>query len=120
MLARLLKVCLQLFLKIFEAPLPMGFLPTVCLHILISVLLGTLLFHAGTELDNGTLVTNRSRVMAAVCIKGTLDEAVYRAYEGVKNIYYKGKYFRKDIGKVLARCSPGKSPTLTASLITGR
>lgn len=57
------------------------------------MLLGMLFFYTNIELDDNTLVTNKNRVIIAIFIKKTLDEAVYRVYKGVKNIYFKNKYF---------------------------
>ena len=62
-------------------------------------IIGTLIFHAGTKTEGGSFVTNGGRVIAVVCVKPMLNEAVVGAYLGVESVDFEGKYFRKDIGK---------------------
>lgn len=58
---------------------------------------GRYIFHAGTALKDGQLVTNGGRVIAATATGSTLQEAVKKAYEGVEYIKFEGRQFRKDI-----------------------
>lgn len=58
----------------------------------------TLLFHAGTKMDDSKLVTSSGRVMNVVTVNDNLKVAKQRAYEEVKKIHFKGMYYRKDIG----------------------
>ncbi len=58
----------------------------------------TLLFHAGTKTEDSKLVTASGRVMNVVTVHENLKVAKQRTYEEIKKIYYKGMYFRKDIG----------------------
>ena len=57
------------------------------------------IFHAGTQYNESQnqLVTAGGRVIAATAIATTLKGAVDKAYEAVKCIDFKGKYYRKDI-----------------------
>lgn len=55
-------------------------------------------FHAGTKLDGNTLKTAGGRVIASSAVGSTLKEALSKAYQGVENIRFEGKQFRKDIG----------------------
>jgi phosphoribosylamine---glycine ligase len=55
-------------------------------------------FHAGTSLVNGQLVTAGGRVLSVTARGETLQEAVDRAYEAVKCISFEGMQYRKDIG----------------------
>lgn len=55
------------------------------------------MFHAGTSLQESTLKTSGGRVIAATGIAGSLEEAVEKAYEGVRCINFKDMHFRKDI-----------------------
>lgn len=55
------------------------------------------IFHAGTVLKDGELKTSGGRVIAATATGATLQEAVNRAYEGVKTIQFEGMQYRKDI-----------------------
>lgn len=58
----------------------------------------TLLFHAGTKMEDSKLVTASGRVMNVVTVHDNLKVAKQRAYEEVKKIHFKGMYYRKDIG----------------------
>ncbi|EME43318.1 hypothetical protein DOTSEDRAFT_174105 [Dothistroma septosporum NZE10] len=58
---------------------------------------GRYVFHAGTALKDGQLVTSGGRVIAATAVGSTLPEAVKKAYEGVESIQFEGRQFRKDI-----------------------
>ena len=58
----------------------------------------SLVFHAGTELDNGVVKSCGGRVMAITSLKDTLFDAVQNATADAGRIYYDGRYFRHDIG----------------------
>ena len=55
-------------------------------------------FHAGTTLNNGKLVTNGGRVLCVVGLDGNVKGAQTRAYEAVSQIRFDGAQFRNDIG----------------------
>lgn len=55
-------------------------------------------FHAGTALKDGKLVTNGGRVLGITGIGKDLDEARKIAYEGVDMVNFEKKHFRHDIG----------------------
>ena len=55
-------------------------------------------FHAGTREDNGRVVTNGGRVLCATALGETVSEAQDHAYDLVKQINWKGVYYRNDIG----------------------
>lgn len=59
----------------------------------------TLLFHAGTALREGQLVTAGGRVLAVTAIGDDLEEARGRAYSAVHRIQFDGAHFRTDIGR---------------------
>lgn len=62
---------------------------------------GTIVFHAGTKLDDrGRFVTNGGRVLAVTGFGDTLDEARRRAYEGAGLITFRGSVRRSDIALV--------------------
>lgn len=63
-----------------------------------KVISGTLVFHAGTTLKNGELLTNGGRVLNVVGTGSTLKEAIDSSYAGVEKIRFDGCYYRKDIG----------------------
>ncbi|CAK1365629.1 unnamed protein product [Cercospora beticola] len=58
---------------------------------------GNFVFHAGTGVKDGQLVTTGGRVIAATSTGSTLREAVDKAYQGVQSIKFEGMQFRKDI-----------------------
>ena len=51
--------------------------------------------------NDGRIVTNGGRVIAITSFGDTLEEALDNTYQNADKISYKGKYFRKDIGKDL-------------------
>jgi phosphoribosylamine--glycine ligase len=58
---------------------------------------GALVFHAGTAVHEGRVVTNGGRVLNVVGTGGTIDDARTAAYAGVACIDFAGMQFRKDI-----------------------
>jgi len=54
-------------------------------------------FHAGTAMKDGQLVTNGGRVLGVTALGRTIADAKGRAYEGVSRIHYEGAYYRRDI-----------------------
>jgi len=61
----------------------------------------SIVFHAGTALSGGDVVTNGGRVMAITSFGDTMDEALNHSFRNAEAISYKGKYYRSDIGKDL-------------------
>ncbi|RJQ34575.1 phosphoribosylamine--glycine ligase [Candidatus Parcubacteria bacterium] len=57
-----------------------------------------IVFHAGTKLVNGQLVTDGGRVLSVSATGSTLKEAIERAYEAVGKIHFENMYYRRDIG----------------------
>lgn len=58
----------------------------------------SMVYHAGTKLSDGTMVTNGGRVLGVTANAKTLDEAIKKAYADVKKIHFDGVHFRTDIG----------------------
>jgi phosphoribosylamine--glycine ligase len=56
-------------------------------------------FHAGTALRDGQLVTSGGRVLAVSAVGATLDDAIGRAYDGIAQISFNGIHYRRDIGR---------------------
>ena len=57
-----------------------------------------LVFHAGTTISEGNVVTNGGRVMAISCYGHTMKESLDKGLRNSEKVKFKGKYFRSDIG----------------------
>jgi phosphoribosylamine--glycine ligase len=55
-------------------------------------------FHAGTKLDGGQLMTSGGRVLGVTATGTSLQEALDKAYNAIKLIKFDGIYYRRDIG----------------------
>ena len=58
-------------------------------------------FHAGTKMDNGKVVTNGGRVLGVTALGDDLKQARKNAYEAAGWIDFDNKYCRSDIGKAI-------------------
>lgn len=56
-------------------------------------------FHAGTAIKDGKVVTSGGRVLNVTATGATLDEALNRAYSAIKLIRFEGMQYRTDIGR---------------------
>lgn len=62
------------------------------------------IFHAGTTLENGRVVSNGGRVLCATALGNSVSEAQAEAYKVVHQIDWDKVYFRKDIAyRAIAR-----------------
>ena len=59
---------------------------------------GSIIFQAGTRIDNGRVVSSGGRVLAISSFGYDLKDALKKSYNNAEIIYFQGKYFRKDIG----------------------
>ncbi len=55
-------------------------------------------FHAGTRLEGGKVVTNGGRVLCVTALGQDVQQAKDAAYESVRKIQWRNAYFRTDIG----------------------
>jgi len=61
----------------------------------------SLVYHAGTKIKNGKLVTNGGRVLAITSFGNDFQEAIKKSYQNIEKLHFDKMYFRKDIGKDL-------------------
>lgn len=60
---------------------------------------GVTVYHAGTKLVDGKLVTAGGRVLGVTALGDTLEDALDKSYAAVKKISFDGAHYRTDIGK---------------------
>jgi len=58
----------------------------------------TVVFHAGTRLEDGRVLTDGGRVLGVTAWADTLSDAMARAYKAVERIHWPGVMYRTDIG----------------------
>ena len=64
-----------------------------------ALLGGVEVFHAGTALREGRLVTAGGRVLGVTAVAPDVARAIERAYQAVDRIRFDGMHFRRDIGR---------------------
>ncbi|MFY7966769.1 MAG: phosphoribosylamine--glycine ligase [Polynucleobacter sp.] len=57
-----------------------------------------IVFHAGTKIHDGNLLTSGGRVLCVVGLADTVKAAQQKAYSAVQQIHFDGMQYRKDIG----------------------
>jgi phosphoribosylamine--glycine ligase len=65
-------------------------------------------FHAGTRLERGEIVTSGGRVLAVTALGDDIAKARTRAYDAVSKIHFEGCHFRRDIALSAVAASVGK------------
>jgi phosphoribosylamine--glycine ligase len=61
----------------------------------------SIVFHAGTKLENGQVVSNGGRVLAVTSFGENFQVAIKKSYQNIDKLHFDKMYFRKDIGKDL-------------------
>ncbi len=59
---------------------------------------GVLVFHSGTAMKNGTIVTDGGRVLGVTGVGPAVAAAIDKAYKGAQEISFEGAHYRRDIG----------------------
>ena len=60
---------------------------------------GVSIYHAGTKVEDGNLLTAGGRVLGVTAVAKDLPQAIQRAYDAAGNIHFDNMHFRRDIGK---------------------
>jgi len=60
---------------------------------------GGVIFHSGTALSDGAVVTSGGRVLTVAALGSDVADAVANAYSGVERIRFAGMQYRRDIGR---------------------
>jgi phosphoribosylamine--glycine ligase len=60
-----------------------------------------IVFHSGTAIKDGQLVTAGGRVISVTCYGRDKDDALARAMANAQKIQYTARYYRRDIGRDL-------------------
>jgi phosphoribosylamine--glycine ligase len=63
-------------------------------------------FHAGTKIENGLVVSDGGRVLGVTALGDTLQDAQRRAYEAVSCLHFPGAFYRRDIAAKAFRAEP--------------
>lgn len=58
----------------------------------------SLIFHAGTKIENDKVVTNGGRVMAVTSLGDSIEGALAKTYATIEKIQFEEMNYRKDIG----------------------
>ena len=58
----------------------------------------SILFHAGAKYENGKIKTNGGRVIAITSMADTVEMALKKSYNSIKDISFEKMYYREDIG----------------------
>ena len=64
----------------------------------LSSLSNSTLFHMGTTLRDGEIITNGGRVLSVTSLGDNYEDALSKSYKLLKKISFEGMYYRKDIG----------------------
>lgn len=62
---------------------------------------GSIVFHAGTKMADGNVVTDGGRVLAVSSYGKNKEEALHKSFIEAQKIRFKDMYFRRDIGQDL-------------------
>ena len=58
----------------------------------------SIVFHAGTKMENDQIVSNGGRVLAITSFGDNFQEAIKKSYQNINKLHFDKMYFRTDIG----------------------
>jgi phosphoribosylamine--glycine ligase len=58
----------------------------------------TILFQSGTKSESNKILTSGGRVLCVTALADSMEEAVFKTQERLRQIKYEGMYYRRDIG----------------------
>ena len=61
----------------------------------------SIVFHAGTKIENGNVVSNGGRVLTVTSYGNNFEEALKKSYQNIDKLHFDKMNFRKDIGNDL-------------------
>ncbi len=64
----------------------------------IEAISDSIVFHAGTKLEGGKVVTNGGRVIAVTSFDNDFREALKKSYQNIEKLHFDKMYYRKDLG----------------------
>ncbi|KIX20484.1 phosphoribosylamine--glycine ligase [Flavobacterium sp. 316] len=64
----------------------------------IETITDSIVFHAGTKLENEKVLTNGGRVIAVTSYGDNYEEAIKKSYQSIAKLQFDKMYYRKDIG----------------------
>jgi phosphoribosylamine---glycine ligase len=59
----------------------------------------TIIFQAGTQIQQGQLVTDGGRVLGVTAFGTDFAQSIDLAYQAIATVHFEGMYYRKDIGR---------------------
>jgi phosphoribosylamine---glycine ligase len=59
----------------------------------------TIIFQAGTQFNQGQLVTDGGRVLSVTAFASNFADSISLAYQAIDTVHFDGMYFRRDIGQ---------------------
>ncbi|MGC8736962.1 MAG: phosphoribosylamine--glycine ligase [Dissulfurimicrobium sp.] len=76
-------------------------------------------FHAGTAVKDGRLVTSGGRVLGVTALGETIPKAVETVYEAVAKISWDGMHYRRDIGQKAFRHLKARARSARVAVVMG-
>jgi phosphoribosylamine--glycine ligase len=64
----------------------------------IETVTDSIVFHAGTKIENDKIISNGGRVLAVTSLGENFEEAIKKSYQNIEKLHFDTMYYRKDIG----------------------